>query len=303
MNAWMPGASRAQDFSGIYSGVAMTPRVGVIHTTEGTGWPGYRGGADAPHFTVRGGEIRQHFPVNRSARALVNAPGGVETNTAGAVQIEIVGTCDPRFKARHPSALLVPDANADDLAGFLRVVAWLEKEWGIPRRDAARAWLAYGVDPRRPGVTPASYGASPARMSGAEWLAARGWVGHQHVPENSHGDPGNFPIRLLTGSTPTPITPESEEDDDMATAGFIYVRAADKYVMQLIVDTVSGWYHEYSSGTKGSGGGYNNPIAAALKTGSYATITESHARVIKAACDRLRDSTVKVEIAKAEEVS
>jgi hypothetical protein len=34
-------------------------------------------------------------------------------------------------------------------------------------------------------------------MSFAEWEAFKGICGHQHVPENDHGDPGNFPIKRL----------------------------------------------------------------------------------------------------------
>lgn len=57
----------------------------------------------------------------------------------------------------------------------------------------------------------------------------------------------------------------------------------------LIFNTVSGWYHEYSNGP-GNGPmnkSYNNPLAATLKTGSYAQVTESHARVIKEACNKV----------------
>ena len=76
---------------------------------------------------------------------------------------------------------------------------------------APKLWLAYGPDSRRPGVSPASYGASPARMSFAQWRRFTGICGHQHVPENAHGDPGNLPIDKIlryAGATTT-------EEDDM----------------------------------------------------------------------------------------
>lgn len=198
MSAWMPGASRVQDFSGRYSGSSMTPVKILLHSTEGWSWPGYGGGASAPHLTVWGDSIRQHFPFNRSARALVNSSGGVETNTAGVIQIEIIGTCDPGLKARLPQALFVPEATADDIGGLIQAVRYLHNTYDIPVQDAApRGWLSY----------PSSYGnKNGQRMTGAEWLSARGIVGHQHAPENSHGDPGNFPLHLLTG------------DDDMPSA-------------------------------------------------------------------------------------
>ncbi len=59
----------------------------VLHTTEGTNWPTYSGGATAPTYTgipplgIRKGQWRAHFPDEKSARALRNTSGGVETNT------------------------------------------------------------------------------------------------------------------------------------------------------------------------------------------------------------------------------
>lgn len=87
---------------------------------------------------------------------------------------------------------------------------------------------------------------------------------------------------IAAGGDTTPIGGD-EDEDDMKNSGFYYTRGSDKVVVYLIVNTISGWYHEYS----GVGGTYNNPVAAAFGTGSYASITEAHAKVIKAACDRV----------------
>ena len=49
---WYPAADRkSQPFAG---GVAQ-PTVSklVLHSTEGTSWPGYGGGSSAPTFTIR----------------------------------------------------------------------------------------------------------------------------------------------------------------------------------------------------------------------------------------------------------
>ncbi len=220
MTGWMPGASRAQNFSGSFVGRRMKPRVVVLHSTEGSGWPGYGGGATAPHVTIDPREsdpakqIRQHFPVTESARALENRAGGVETNTEGAVQVELIGTCDPaalRKWARGRDVVFWPKATADDVAPLLRFLRWLEAEHGVPLVDATpRGWYSY----------PASYGNSDARMSGKEWVAARGIVGHQHVPENSHGDPGDFPIHLITNQEDDmPMTTEEKAElADMVAA-------------------------------------------------------------------------------------
>lgn len=209
----IPGASQAHFYgTGRYSGADMEVNCGVVHTTEGRTLPDYSGGALAP--TVTGvpdcgdKKIRwsQHFDVDESARALVNKAGGVETNTANAFQVELVGTCDPKtrdawVKAGHRqdvTFIFWPQAPEWALAEVAWLVRWLHDNHGVPL-TCVRDWLAYGADVRRPGVTPASYGASPARMSQGEWRAFTGWCGHQHVPENDHGDPGAMDFaRVIT---------------------------------------------------------------------------------------------------------
>lgn len=181
-----PAADRSQWFAGRYPGAPMPDiKIGLFHTTEGTGWPSYQGGATTPHLTIRANakrqrlEIRQHLPLDRSARALRNEAGGVETNTAGVVQIELVGTCYP-----DGPGLVWPKAPAWAIEQLGDVVATLHKLVGIPMHSSVE-WRTY----------PDSYGTrARQRLTGAQWRDYRGWLGHQHVPENSHGDPGNLPI-------------------------------------------------------------------------------------------------------------
>src|SRR5688572_1148620 len=169
----------------------------VWHTTETTGWPGYDGGSKAPHYTVRPDFRartmlwRQHFPDHVNARAMRNEPGGVQTNLDGALQVEIVGTCD---ETRRWSAEVLRSWDLDDwmVEGLAMFAAWAHREHDVPL-VAPSLWLAYGKDSRAPGRVPASYGNSPARMTGRTWDRFRGHCGHQHAPENSHGDPGRMP--------------------------------------------------------------------------------------------------------------
>ncbi|MGP3971520.1 hypothetical protein [Streptomyces sp. 6N223] len=71
---------------------------------------------------------------------------------------------------------------------------------------------------------PASYGPNGVRLTGAQWLAYYGWLGHQHVPENDHGDPGDIDFaRVLehakgTATQPTTPKPPPEQENDMAVA-------------------------------------------------------------------------------------
>lgn len=179
--------TRTQWYQGKYPGAVMHPNVVVLHTTEGGSWPSYSGGAVAPTYTAMPNhqakrlDWRAHFPDERSARALENHAGGVETNTLNAVQVELVGTC-----TRGGPGLYWPEAPVwalEDLADFL-VDQHLRHGTKL---QGPELWLPY----------PASYGNSRARMSGRQWRGFYGICGHQHVPENHHGDPGALPFAQL----------------------------------------------------------------------------------------------------------
>jgi len=186
-----------QWFADDFPGVRFTPNCGVLHTTESTGWPGYDGGAKAPNYTARPDFTaerlvwRAHFPDEMSSRALRNLAGGVETNTLNAVQVELVGTCDPvtRFRWRSEGKqqdvdfIFWPEAPEWALRDLAAFIADMYKRHEI-KIQGPDVWMAY----------PASFGrANPNRFTFIEWRAFYGWCGHQHVPENSHGDPGALP--------------------------------------------------------------------------------------------------------------
>lgn len=138
---------------------------GVQHTIEGSlesGLAVFRQHY-APHFTGgrdRRGTLRlyQHVPLGTMSAALVNAPGGVETNRDVRVQVEWAA-----FSKHEP---WLPDAGEQDLLASLYQT--LRHACGIPLRHprVARNWTL--------------------------WEHAAGWVGHIDVPENSHWDAGAF---------------------------------------------------------------------------------------------------------------
>lgn len=205
-----PGAQLSHWHQGRYGGDAMESNVVVWHTTEGTSLPDYGGGSSAPNFTAvpdyKNQRLNwyQHFDFDTSSRALVNKAGGVETNTLNAVQVELVGTCDPTAHKRwsripHLYTPELPDWVVRDLAAFAR---WARDHHGV-RLSSGLSFVAY----------PASYGATKARMTGAEWNNFKGHCGHQHVPENDHGDPGAFPIAAILKAAGAATNPPSEEDD------------------------------------------------------------------------------------------
>jgi hypothetical protein len=208
-----PGADQTHRYQDRYGGDAMEVNVVVLHTTEGRTLPDYNGGADAPNLTAVpdfGAQKltwHQHFDIDVSSRALVNLAGGVETNTLNVCQVELVGTCDPATHTRWGSAphIYWPEAPEWALAEVAKFLAWMHDEHGVPLTGPA-LWLPY----------PASYGATTARMTGAAWDAFTGVCGHQHVPENLHGDPGAIDFaRLITLAKGTTTT---ETDMPLTTA-------------------------------------------------------------------------------------
>ncbi|MFL4904669.1 peptidoglycan-binding protein [Streptomyces sp. MMS24-I2-30] len=206
-----PGASTANWYQNKYGGDAMDSNTIVWHTTEGTSLPSYNGGAEAPNFTARPDftakrlEWFQHFDFDVSSRALINKAGGVETNTLNVCQVEIIGTCDPTTHKKwgstpHLYAPELPDWAIRDLAAFAQ---WAHDQHGVPLTSGV-TFKAY----------PGSYGSNGVRMTNSAWTCFKGHCGHQHVPENDHGDPGAFPMAAIlnaakssTGTAPKPTTP------------------------------------------------------------------------------------------------
>jgi hypothetical protein len=209
-----PGAIRGTHWYGdTYEGSLMDPNVLCLHTTEGTGVVSYSNGAEAPNLTglplisMEKLEMYQHFALNRSARALVNASGGVETNTLNVIQLELVGTCDPAHKTSWGKLkagvdyIYWPDAPEWAYDELAEVIAWLHLNEGIPLTGPDK-WLPY----------PSSYGATSVRMSYAEWNKFSGICGHMHAPENWHGDPGSIPFGKILAKAKTIVALAKGDD-------------------------------------------------------------------------------------------
>lgn len=197
-----------QQFARKSSGVAWKrqPAIHVLHTTETTGWPGYSGGDSAPHFTIHPQlrQTRQHFPITAGARAL--RPGGVNANEMGTIQYEIIG-----YAAQSHTW---PD---DDLVYIAHVLAIVGREAGIP----AQASVAFRG-------SAAAYGTgSSTRLSKAAFHSYAGILGHQHIPGNTHWDPGEININRLvqligggiTPPAPKPAPPASRTNPRVIVRG------------------------------------------------------------------------------------
>lgn len=132
------------------------------------------GGAGmAPHliwdpFT---GRIAQMFSATSRSKAVVNAPGGVETNRKGDICIQIEILFFPYCRVDGKVYATVADTPC---VGLDRIMAWL-RSWGVPDvwPMGAPDWNSH----RDAGV----------------WDTRSGHYGHSQVPENDHTDPGPMP--------------------------------------------------------------------------------------------------------------
>ena len=189
---WLPTAVR-DDHGRRLAWTQRNDPKGCLHTTETSGWPSYREWSIPPHATIlprpgKGIVIRQHIPFSHAAFALRNLPGGVQTNTDYVFQFELIGT-----SARGGPGVFWPEADDVVLAAlWYQVIAPLSDAFHIPL--TARPFKPY----------PESYGSdNGVRLAGSTFDHYSGWLGHQHVPENVHGDPGAFPwARMIATAKP-----------------------------------------------------------------------------------------------------
>ena len=155
------------------------PWRGVLHTTEGPTIAGalatFRQTNFWPTLTIEPNTFRvvQHYSLSRGARAL--SDHATVENAARCVQIEIVGfAADTRHWA------------PEKLAFVREVMRSIEDLVPIPRRSG-RTFLNLAGVSANPGN----------RMTVAEWKRFSGWCGHQHVPGETHWDPGAIDIDIV----------------------------------------------------------------------------------------------------------
>jgi hypothetical protein len=169
--AWHPTARRV---AGRDAG-PFVPGFGaklMWHTTEGGTAQGaisaYTTSGSWPHFTLdpHTGDLFQHLPLNKAARALEHPPGTVETNRGNVIQVELVGY-----------AQSTDSWGAKEYAQLAKLARWIERNAGVPR--------SCGV----------GFGRKVPRFTPAAWKAYAGHCGHEHAPNNSHWDPGSLRIK------------------------------------------------------------------------------------------------------------
>lgn len=230
MQEWLEGFDKVQgNDSGRWSTTDTDAAKIVLHTTEGSSTEGaigaYRKNNSWPHLTVDPVRRRraQHVSLAKPARALRNTSKRGETNRDRRVyQVEIVG-----FAGR---AHTWP---AD-------VLEWLGTHVLAPLATATGTLLTspltfHGADA---GWTLAVESARQ-RLSPADYDRFRGVLGHQHVPENTHWDPGALKIHVVLAAAGGATPPPDEQELTVADAKAIMAKldTLGGQVQQLLVST------------------------------------------------------------------
>lgn len=180
-------------------------------------------------------------------------------------------------------------------------------------RSGYAVWVRYDGGPTVGYCHMPSHAACPpigTRVSEGTHIGNVGWTGHVipagpqgahlHAEIDGHATTAGF-WKFFTASrvvgqgsaaggkdpkpkpTPEPVPEEEEEEEDMAMKGAQYKNAAGTQVFMLF-NEVSGFCAEHS----GVDSTYNNPLAREWDTNSWPTITEGHAKVIKASLAQVR---------------
>jgi len=139
----------------------------VWHTTEGTSFEGARqtliSNHDEPHclVSVDGRHVVQFVPFDRSSKSLLHPAGTPETNRAHCIQVEVCGFA-------HDSH----NWTDDKYKRLAALAALIEHRTGIERHTHVR-WAS-----------------EVRRIAPTHFARTAGHVGHMHVPNNDHVDPG-----------------------------------------------------------------------------------------------------------------
>ena len=162
----------------------------LIHTTETGGWPGYSAGASAPNATYypKWRQIRQHFGINRSSRALRDPSStAVRENRDNVFQLEIICYSDYGLAVERGGLWVgnLTDVHMRDIAAM---ILQIHADWNLPIQSSV-TWREgrkiYYND---------------VRLSGSQFDAYRGILGHVHASGNQHWDPGGFRYSKLEGA-------------------------------------------------------------------------------------------------------
>lgn len=214
-------------FAAIYNGVLASWKAGRGYPTQYL--------VDVPNRVVA-----RCVPETVASYGLADLAGGVRTNRAGSrlLQMEVCG---------H-AAQLEQEFTPADWRWFGDLLRQLCLTYGIPYAFpapfATSPAPAYGLN-------------APQRLTSAQYQQAAGILGHQHVPENEHSDPGILRLDLMNGGGPTTMSTErrvlrfTHRPDDLFVGDLEW--AADGSPVPFIVQNITLAQWEFYSQTLAPG--------------------------------------------------
>jgi len=178
----------------------------VLHTVEGRVSRSLAEGFEnPPHlwYSPERRELFQTVDLRTPAYALLHPRRTPETNHRGpCLQVEIEGFA--RNTRTWPAAWY--ENIAQDVVAPLELFCRREYDQPlITGRSTTSLRFADELD----GLGTLAWTGSPVRLSNPEWVVAHGLVGHQHVPYNSHWDPGHFRMSELLSHLTDPYAPRT----------------------------------------------------------------------------------------------
>jgi hypothetical protein len=195
---WHPTAKRQQlEDAGPFTGGGHKF---LVHTTEGStlesAFDTVKAKRSSPHFIleVKDGRRRlvQCIPIDRAARGLEHPGGTPETNHANCIQVEVVGFTEfKKAKQLGHLELWVPNWSQDVYKFLHLLMVWTHDHFAVPMR-ADHPFIG------QPGY---------ARLSGQAFVDAVGLVGHCHVANNDHTDPGPLQTSFVINGPGTSFGP------------------------------------------------------------------------------------------------
>lgn len=170
---------RANELNEVPSGIGTyetedgKPNKILLHSTEEIGRDGIKiypsGNVYPAHFVVnlKDKKVWQHFSIYQPSTAIA------KHDKSGPIQFEIIGFSTPSSNG-YQSEWDLDNFSDEDWDYLAKILLAVSRETGIPLTSSV------------------SWGSDAKRMGAEEFLEYEGVLGHMHVPDNDHTDPGNI---------------------------------------------------------------------------------------------------------------
>jgi hypothetical protein len=230
------------------------------------------------------------IPAGTASRSLRNLNGGVQTNN--------------RESDGRPGA----DVYQIEIVGFASLVAGYSDQWyrNLANHVAAVCFLTgtplefpckFEAYPPRDGIR--LDGREPWRLTNEQWLNVNGVIGHQHIPENVHGDPGDL-SRMVALLTEEDMALTDDELDKIAARVWTHQIGTQKDGPQP-ASAVVGWTKDEIDRVYGKGGLVDRVVVGVLAALPPATVNNvsvvNEAAITSAVVAALRSAKPRLDVA------